>query len=190
MQEGLAQANEVDGEHYFIDGTDRSIQRPKDAEEQRSTYSGKHGKNTIKNTCISDEKSQILYLGSTRQGSVHDKRMADEEELSLPNGSFLWKDLGYLGFLPANVHCFEPYKKPRNGELTKWQKLENQAIAKVRIVVEHAIGGIKRCRIVKEITRIYNAEIRDRIMETCAALHNLRMRYREPYQQNELFDLL
>lgn len=178
----------MDGEHYFIDATDRSIQRPKNSEEQENTYSGKHGENTVKNTCISNERSEILYLGETRQGRVHDKRMADEEEVCYPDLSFLWKDLGYVGYLPNNVHCFEPHKKPKNGELTKWQKAENQAIASVRVVVEHAIGGIKRCRIVKEVTRIYNMEIRDSIMETCAALHNLRLQFRGGYRANELFD--
>ena len=188
MEDGRTTKEEVDGEHYFIDGFDRSVQRPKCSEEQEETFSGKHGKNTVKHTCISDENSEIMYLGNMRMGSVHDKRMADEEELNLPNESFLWKDLGYVGFLPKNVHSFEPHKKPRGGELTKLQKAENQAIAAVRIVVEHAIGGLKRCRIVKEITRIYNYEIRDRVGETSAALHNFRLRSRNGYKRNALFN--
>lgn len=142
----------------------------------------------MKHTCISDENSEIMYLGGMRLGSVHDKRMADEEKLSFPDESFLWKDLGYMGYLPDNVNCFEPHKTPKNGELTKWQKAENQAIAAIRIVIEHAIGGLKRCRIVKEITRIYNYEIRDRVVETCAALHNFRLRSRNGYKRNALFN--
>jgi hypothetical protein len=36
------------------------------------------------------------------------------------------------------------HKKPKNKELTKEQKLHNQHVSKVRVVVEHAIGGMKR----------------------------------------------
>mgnify|MGYP000607373992 FL=1 len=112
--------------------------------------------------------------------------MVDEERLCFPDNSFLWKDLGYTGYLPGNVHCFEPYKKPKGKELTKIQKQENQAIASIRIVVEHAIGGLKRCRICKEIIRIYDDNIRDSVIETCAALHNFRLAFRGNYKINEL----
>lgn len=84
--------------------------------------------------------------------------------------------------------CFEAHKKPKGADLTKFQKKENQLIASVRIVVEHAIGGVKRCRIVKEIIRIYNADIRDRVIETCAALHNYRLAKRGGYKKHELFN--
>lgn len=178
--------NEVDGEHYFVDATDRNIQRPKDEEEQEEKYSGKQHCHTIKNTCVSNEKSEILYIGYTYSGRVHDKKMVDEEKLYFPDNSFLWKDLGYNGYLPKNVHCFEPHKKPKNKELTKLQKQENQLIASIRIVVEHAIGGMKRCRICKEIIRIYDANIRDSVIETCAALHNFRLACRDNYKVNEL----
>jgi hypothetical protein len=176
----------IDGEHYFLDATDRAIQRPKNKEEQEDKYSGKQHSHTIKNSCVSNEKSEILYLGYTYSGRVHDKKMVDEELIKFPEGSFLWKDLGYQGYLPDNVHCFEPYKKPRNGELNKIQKQENQLIASIRIVVEHAIGGLKKCRIIKEIIRIYNTDIRDRVVETCAALHNFRLSCRNGYKVNDL----
>lgn len=181
-------AIESDGEHYFIDVTDRDIQRPKNQEEQEEKYSGKQHRHTIKNTCITNEISQILYLGKTFPGNVHDKKMADEESIIFPDDSFLWKDLGYQGYLPNNIHCFEPHKKPKNKELTKLQKQENQLIASIRIVVEHAIGGLKRCRIVKEIIRIYNGVIRDRVIETCAALHNFRLAQRGGYKRHEIFE--
>lgn len=48
-----------------------------------------------------------------------------------------------------------------------------------------AIGGLKRCRISKKI-RIYDANIRDNIMETYAALHNFRLLFRDNYKINEL----
>lgn len=184
----MVEISDCDGEHCFIDGADRGIQHPKNDVEQIENYSGKHGKHTIKNTYISNELSQVLYLGPTTNGKVHDKKMVDEEEITFPNDSFIWKDLGYQGYLPENIHCFEVYKKPKNGELTPLQKKENQLIASIRIVVEHAIGGVKKCRIVKEIIRIYNVDIRDRVVETCTALHNYRLAKGGGYKRNELFN--
>jgi hypothetical protein len=186
----VSKEEKSDGQHYFIDASDRDIQRPRNKEEQKEKYSGKQHRHTIKNTCISNEKSEILYLGYTFSGQVHDKKMADEEMLTFPDDCFLWKDLGYQGYLPSNVHSFEPYKKPKNRELTKIQKKENQLIASIRIVVEHAIGGMKRCRIIKDILRIYSPIIRDRVMETCAALHNFRLDQRNGYKKNTLFEII
>ena len=188
--EEIPEEEKTDGEHYFIDGSDRDIQRPQNNEEQEEKYSGKQHRHTIKNTCISNEKSEILYLGDTFAGQVHDKKMVDEEMITFPDNSFLWKDLGYQGYLPKNVHSFEPYKKPKNGELTKIQKSENQLIASIRIVVEHAIGGMKRCRILKDVIRIYSPIIRDSVIETCAALHNFRLKQRKGYKHNVLFNII
>ena len=58
-----------------------------------------------------------------------------------------------LFFLPANpenITVKMPTKKPKGKELTPEQKQKNKEISSFRILVEHAIGGVKRCRIVKE----------------------------------------
>ena len=51
----------------------------------------------------------------------------------------------------------------------------NAIISSVRIVVEHVIAGVKRCRIVKDILRLTKAGISDRVMEVACGLHNLRV---------------
>ena len=43
-----------------------------------------------------------------------------------------------------------PTKKPRNKALTAEEKAANREKARERVVVEHAIGGLKIWRIVKE----------------------------------------
>ncbi|MGB3780749.1 MAG: transposase family protein [Tunicatimonas sp.] len=90
---------------------------------------------------------------------------ADESRLRL--------DLGYLGYHPEGVITLLPIKKPYRGELTKQQKKFNQWVSKYRVVVEHAISGVKRCRIVKERCRNFAADFRDQIMLTCTALHGV-----------------
>jgi hypothetical protein len=71
-----------------------------------------------------------------------------------------------------------PNKKPRNQELNQAQKDENQMIASYRIRNEHAIGGMKRCGIMKDVIHIHNSEKRDIIFSACARIHNLRTIFR------------
>jgi hypothetical protein len=73
---------------------------------------------------------------------------------------------------------FSPQKKPRGGERTPPAKATNRRIASNRIRIEHAIGGVKRYRIVKDKIRLVKESIRDTIMETCRGLHNFRLEYR------------
>jgi hypothetical protein len=58
------------------------------------------------------------------------------------------------------------------------EKAANRAISSVRIRIEHAIGGVKHYRMVKDKIRLLKDGIRDTIMETCCGLHNFRLQYR------------
>ena len=73
---------------------------------------------------------------------------------------------------------FQPKKKPRDGELTDQEKESNRLISSVRVVVEHVIGGIKRCRIVKDIFRNTKEKFDDLAMEVASGLHNFRSAHR------------
>jgi hypothetical protein len=69
-------------------------------------------------------------------------------------------------------------------------KVLNQICASVRIVVEHAIAGIKRCRIVKDLLRLTREGISDQLMEIACALHNFRISCRHPLPSFDLLNLL
>ena len=68
-----------------------------------------------------------------------------------------------------------PTKKPKGKELTQEQKQENKEISSLRILVEHAIGGVKRCRIVKERLRCTKFGFEDTVMLIACGLHNFRI---------------
>jgi hypothetical protein len=83
-------------------------------------------------------------------------------------------DLGFLGFAQAYV-CKElhiPHKKPKEQELTATQKEENKLRASKRIVVKHAIAGLKRYRILADRLRMHDLELYDHILGVCAGLWN------------------
>lgn len=116
------------------------------------------------------------YFGFHRPiGSTHDKKIIDEQPLSLPTGTTLWQDTGFLGHNPKNVTVKMPIKKPEGKELSKIQKEENRRISSFPILVEHAIGGIKKCRIVKERFRCRKFGFDDLVMLIACGLHNFRI---------------
>jgi hypothetical protein len=117
-------------------------------------------------------------LSATYEGKANDKSLADLEGYSLPPGSYLYQDMGFQGFVLAGVTIVQPKKKPRGGELTPPEKATNRRISSIRIRIEHAIGGVKRYRIVKDKIRLLKDRIRDTVMETCCGLHNFRLQYR------------
>lgn len=116
--------DDQNGDHFYVDASGAEVQRPQDDTAQKDNYSGKHHHHELKNTFVSNQYAEVLYLGPTEMGSAHDKKIIDEENIRFPDYSFLWKDLGYQGYIPENVICFEPNKKPRNGELTTEQNLK------------------------------------------------------------------
>ena len=160
---------------FIIDGTERRIQRPQDAAEQQEKYSGKKKDHTVKNNLIIDiEERLVRYLSRTFAGRIHDKRMCDEEDYTFPPGCVLFKDRGFQGFEPENVCTYQPKKKPRNQELSTEEKAENTMISSIRILVEHVIAGVKRCRIVHDVFRNTTAHFDDLVMEIACGLHNFR----------------
>jgi len=162
-------------EKFAIDGTERRRQRPKDQEEQKRFYSGKKKAHTVKNNVIVTlGHRKVEYLGSTWEGKKHDKNICDEEGHEFPKGSILYKDTGFQGYEPGGVDTRQPKKKPRGGELTAEEKEQNSLISKLRIIVEHVICGIKRCRIVKDVFRNTKDKFDDLVMEIACGLHNFR----------------
>lgn len=119
-----------------------------------------------------------MLLTLTCEGKKHDKKAADEAHYSLPQGSILYQDTGFQGFSLAGVTIIQPKKKPRGQALTPQDKENNRLIAKIRIRIEHAIGGVKRYHIVKDKIRNWKQGFRDKVMETCCGLHNFRLNFR------------
>jgi len=124
------------------------------------------------------ETCHVCFLSHTYEGKASDKSLAELAGYSLPPGSGLYQDKGFQGFFQDGITIFQPTKKPRGGELTPLEKATNRRISSIRIRIEHAIGGVKRYRIVKDTIRLLKDGMRDAVMETCCGLHNFRLQYR------------
>ena len=118
-------------------------------------------------------------MSQTYEGKRHDKKIADEENPTYPADIGVYKDTGFQGYEPEGVKTFQPQKKPKGKELTPEQKEQNSLISSIRIVIEHIIAGIKRCRIVKDLFRNTKEKYDDLVMEIACALHNFRVACRQ-----------
>lgn len=68
----------------LIDVAERRIGRSADYQVQKEHYSRKKGTHTLKNLVITTLTQEVLYLGETFEGRVHDKKMYDQAELKFP----------------------------------------------------------------------------------------------------------
>lgn len=107
----------------------------------------------------------MCFLSATDEGKANDKILAKLEGDRLPPGRHLYHDMGFQGFILADVTIIQPKKKPRGGELTPPEKAANRLIASIQIHIEHAIGGVKLYRMVKDNIHLLKDGIRDSIME-------------------------
>lgn len=174
---------------FVQDGSERQRERPQDEQKQQRYYSGKKKKHTVKNNLVvHPESRQVCYLSPTVPGKKHDKKLADETEMTFPLNTILEQDTGYQGYHPDGVLILQPKKKPKGKELSTADKFINKAISSARIVVENIIAGIKRCHIVKDVFRNKKDGFDDLVMEIACGLHNLRAANRSPFEMISLVD--
>ena len=128
---------------------------------------------------ISKPDTKILYLSATYEGSVHDKKICDEEPFEFAKEIELLQDLGYQGHAPKNAVIQMPMKSSKYKKLTDEEKKANKMKSSRRVAIEHAISGVKRCRIVKDIFRYRRYGYDDLVMELACGLHNLRVANRK-----------
>ena len=163
-------------EEAMIDGVERPTIRSKKDKTQKKHYSGKKKRHVRKNVIITDTRKRILVLTPSKHGKVHDKKLADKAltVVRLPEKVSLLADTGFVGIDKQHVNTLIPRKKPRGGFLTEAEKAMNRLISSSRIVVEHAIGGMKRFRAVSEIYRNKNGWD-DQLVNVAAGLWNFHI---------------
>ena len=160
----------------MLDGVERPIVRSRKSKTQNKHYSGKKKRHTRKNLVLANNKRKILLLTPTKHGRIDDKKMSDKNMLAshIPEEVSLLVDTGFQGIQKIHKNTLIPKKKPRGGFLTQAEKEMNRLISSSRIVVEHAIGGMKRFGAASHIFRNKKG-IDDSFMNICAGLWNLEL---------------
>lgn len=163
----------------FIDGTERPTQRPKDKQKQKENYSGKKKKHTRKNIVITDKQKRVGFLSKTQGGCNHDftmlKKYASPD--NMPEKIKKHLDLGFKGFqkqFPGHKVSM-PKRKPRTKELTEFAKEQNKKKSGIRVLVENALAGVKRLRIVTDVFRNKKKNFDDQAMLISCGLWNYHL---------------
>lgn len=168
-----------EAKEVFIDGTERPVQRPKDPKQKKEKYSGKKKRHTIKNIVITNKKKRILFLSKTEGGRQHDFTMLKEHAppRKIPKTIKQHLDLGFKGYKAQfpDHKISMPERKPRTRELCQTKANQNKRKSSVRVLVEHAICGVKRFRITTDVFRNKIKEFDDKAMFISCGLWNYHL---------------
>ena len=136
------------GSKAFLDATEQEIPRPKAKRKQKTHYSGKKKKHTVKTQITVNQNGFIVHKTAHVRGSTHDYALYKHSHPDLPDNVRLGLDLGYKGIKTdyPKLNCVLPFKRKNPGrgkrgmkgpELSPEQKAFNKELSKERVVVEH-----------------------------------------------------
>lgn len=128
----------------IIDATEQPCECPK--RKQTKYYSGKKKRHTLKTEIRVTKEGKIVHVSKTRPGSVHDFRLHKEERPVLKD-THVYADSGYQGLGKIHKKTQIPYKRSKKCSLNKEQKGYNQALSRVRIIVEQTFAQMKTFKI-------------------------------------------
>lgn len=138
-------------ESVIVDCTEQPIERPQ--KDQKKFYSGKKKRHTIKTEIVitkePGKKARIISVSRAHPGRTHDYTIRKSEK-PFHRDTRVYGDSGYEGLQNVHQATEVPYKKPKNGQLTKEEKEYNTALSRFRIGVEHMIGRIKKFKVMSE----------------------------------------
>jgi hypothetical protein len=134
----------------------------------------------LKFLLVANLQKQILFLSYAYYGFIHDYTIMKSEFDPCLGYWFdehhLYVDLGFLGIRKdycekANIPC----KRSKKHDLTPEQKQHNQHVSKIRIKVEHSIGGMKRYRVLSDRLRMKSVIRYNQIAGICAGIWNFQL---------------
>lgn len=164
----------------FVDGTERPVQRPQKAKAQRKHYSGKQQDHTLRNLIMTDEQTYILWLTATKPGARQDYHRFKQAQIGdrIPTDVGVWVDLGFVGIKKdfPHLNVAIPHKSSKHHPLTPAQKADNRILSAFRILVEHALAGIKRFRCLTDTYRNKSQALADQFMLVACGLWNYHLR--------------
>lgn len=160
------------------DATEQQCYRLSDYEEQKKYYSGKKKKHVLKTQISISALGRILDVSATVPGSVHDKKLIDQERTveKFPEKTTQRFDSGYQGLVEEypKHYVITPTKKQRNKELSPLAKEMNRVHSKRRVIAEHGISRIKKFRI---CSGLYRGKMSDynKVFRNVVALINFKL---------------
>lgn len=165
-------------QELIIDGTERRLPRPQHRGKQKRFYSGRKKRHAVKNVIIVGQR-KVLWCSPTVAARCHDKKVAEQARLRLPEEIYLLGDSGFEGLEAGAAGVVTPCKR-RNGRALHWRHRQfNRLLAANRIQVEHTLASVKRLRILRDEFRNRRRGMVDEVMAIGCTLHNFRCERRQ-----------
>lgn len=122
---------------------------------------------------INGENGMIIAIHEEK-GCVHDFEIFKRSKTHFLKDVLLVGDKAYQGLKLYHSNSLTPYKKPKNGKLTEYQKWFNSQISSYRIHIEHINRRVKRFKILQ--SRYRNKQKKHLLrVSLISALHNFEL---------------
>jgi hypothetical protein len=154
----------------LVDVTEISTQRPK--KKQKSKYSGKKKRHTLKSELGMREDGKIIHLSKVHGGRTHDFTIRKKGK-PFSRESVKVVDSGFQGLQKREQNVWLPFKGTKKKPLTKDQKSHNKALAQLRIKIENKIGEMKVFQILSQRYRNFQKRLHLRL-NVIAGLVNMK----------------
>jgi len=165
----------------IIDSKEQRVHRPRGYDAQKPYYSGKKRAHTVKAQVVVDPCGRIEAVSdSVPGGASHDLPLLCGSGVleRLATGEGVMVDKGYVGvknYYPG-VPVVIPFKASRGHPLTAEQLAFNRAVARCRIVVEHAMAQLNRFTVLRQVFRGQQRQRHSQVIRVVAKLVNRRLR--------------
>jgi hypothetical protein len=160
-----------------VDSFEQRTHRP--ARRQKAHYSGKKRAHTVKSqVAVDEETGRVVDVADSAPGPTADITLLKRSRLlrRLPKGVGAIGDLAYVGVAdlhPAGLGA-APRRKPRGKPRPAADRRYNKAFSRRRIVVEHAIGRLRRFRALDHVNRHGRRRHADRVRAAAGLVNRMR----------------
>jgi hypothetical protein len=104
----------------------------------------------MKTQVVVDKKKRTVICTAFANGKRHDFRLFKESKTHILKKTQVDTDTGYQGIKKIHQNSVLPKKRTKKNPLTAQEKAFNREISSERVANEHAIGFIKRFKILSE----------------------------------------
>jgi transposase len=162
----------------IVDATEQPIRRPKDKDVQKTYYSGKKKRHTLKTQIVVAPDGLLREVSTSVAGSVPDISLLRQSHTldRLDTAEAAMFDAGYQGVRKdaPDRSLYHPYRASRGHPLTDEQKAANRVLSHYRIVVEHTLAQLKRFQVLAQVYR-HARDLYNLIFRIVAGLTNRRI---------------
>jgi hypothetical protein len=99
---------------------------------------------------VVDKRTREIICTAFSNGKRHDFRVFKESKTHVNPKTSVETDTGFIGIMKIHANSVSPKKRTKKNPLTSEEKASNRKISSERVRNEHAIGFIKRFKILSE----------------------------------------